>query len=120
MKKAILYARAGKARTKTNAEEIARQESELQKYCEKNELEIVKVIHEYADGKDFNRLHFTSLYLDLLNDRIKADYLLFTDIHVFCENVSEVVRVHHNLLRLGVTTKAINNINVVFVRIKDE
>lgn len=118
MKKAILYTRVGKLHTKKNAEELIRQENELRKYCEKNELEIVKIIHEYADGKDFNRLHFTSLYLDLLNDRVKADYLLFTDIHVFCENICEVVRVHHNLLKFGITTKATNNVNVLFVGIK--
>lgn len=117
MKKAILYTRAEKARTKKNAEELIRQENELRKYCKENELEIIKVIHDYANGKDFNRLEFTSLYLDLLNDKIKADYLLFTDIHVFCENIAEVVRVHHNLLRLGVTTKAVNNVNVHFVGI---
>lgn len=117
MKKAILYTRVGKVHMKKNADELSEQESELRKYCEKNELEIVQVIHEYADGKDFNRLHFTSLYLDLLNNRVKADYLLFTDINVFCENIAEVLRVHHNLLKFGITTKAINNINVVFIGI---
>lgn len=115
MKKAILYTRAPKEHTKVNAQELIRQENELREYCKKNELEVVKVIHEYADGKDFNRLHFTSLYLDLLKEAIKADYLLFTDIHIFCENIGEVVRVHHRLLKLGITTKAINNVNVLFV-----
>src|SRR5690242_10453581 len=99
MKKAILYTRAPKEHTKRNAEELVRQENELRKYCEKNELEIVKVIHEYADGKDFNRLHFTSLYLDLIKETIKADYFLFTDIDIFCENVAEVLRMHHRLLK---------------------
>ncbi len=120
MKKAILYARVGKLHNKKNAEELVRQENELRKYCEKEDLEIVQVIHEYADGKDFNRLHFTSFYLDLLNERIKADYLLFTEVSIFCENPAEVIRVSSNLLRNGITTKAINNPNIHFVKIKKD
>lgn len=117
MKKAILYTRVEKPKTKKSGDELTRQENELRKYCQKNELEIIKVIHDYASGKDFNRLEITSLYLDVLNKKIEFDYLLFTDIHVFCENVAEVIRMHHVLLKLGVTTKAINNVNVVFVGI---
>ena len=101
-------------------EKLEEQEKELREYCKKNEIEIIDAITEVASGKDFNRPEFTSLHLAMRKGEIKADLLLFTSIDVFSENLADVLRMHHALLRFGITTKAIRDIEVVFIRTKDE
>lgn len=101
-------------------EKLEEQEKELREYCKKNEIEIIETITEVASGKDFNRPEFTGLHLAMRKGEIKADLLLFTSIDVFSENLTDVLRMHHALLRFGITTKAIRDIEVVFIRTKDE
>jgi DNA invertase Pin-like site-specific DNA recombinase len=120
MKKAILYTRVENGNQKSGSEEIVTQELELRKYCEKNQIEVINVIHEYAPGKDFNRPEFTSLHLAIRKGELKPDLLLFTSIYVFSENVADVLKMHHSLLKFGVTTKALREIQVVFVGIKND
>lgn len=116
MKKAILYTRIDKGTIKPD-QQLALQEKELREYCEANDIEVIKVIREIASGKDFNRPEFTSLHLAVRTGELNPDLLLFTSIHIFSEKISEVIRMHHQLLKFGVTTKAIQNVNVVFVGI---
>lgn len=120
MKKAILYTRIDKTGVVNPTENLSSQEAELRKYCRDNNIEVLQVIKEVASGKDFNRLEFTKLHLSIRKGEVNADLLLFTHIDVFSENLADVLRMHHILLRLGITTKAIRNIEVVFIRTKDE
>lgn len=115
MKTAILYARVPKGEVANPAQSLAAQEAELREYCSKNEIEILKVIHEVASGKDFNRREFTSLHLSIRKGELKPDYLLFSRIGIFSENVGDVIKMHHALLKFGVTTKAIHNVNIHFI-----
>ncbi len=118
MKKAILYTRVEKGEVSKSNNSLAAQEKELREYCEKNQIEVMKVIAEVASGKDFNRPEFTSLHLAIRKGELRSDLLLLTSIYIFSENVADVLRMHHSLLKFGVTTKAIRDINVVFVGIK--
>ncbi len=120
MKKAILYLRVEKNDLANATEKLEEQEKELREYCKKNEIEVIQVITEVASGKDFNRPEFTSLHLAIRKGELKADLLLFTSMDVFSENLADVLRMHHALLRFGITTKAIRDIEVVFIRTKDE
>ena len=43
------------------SESLRVQESELRKYCEANQLEILQAIREVGNGKDFNRPEMGSL-----------------------------------------------------------
>ncbi len=115
MKKAILYTRVEKGEISNPKESLAAQEKELREYCEKNKIEVIKVIAEVAPGKDFNRPEFTSLHLAIRKGELKPDFLLFTSIYVFNENVADVLKMHHAFLKFGVTTKALREINVVFI-----
>ncbi len=120
MKKAILYLRVDKNGLANPTEKLEEQEKELREYCTNYEIEIIKVIAEVASGKDFNRPEFTSLHLAIRKREIQADLLLFTSIDVFSENLADVLRMHHALLRFGITTKAVRDIEVVFIRTKEE
>ena len=120
MKKAILYLRVDKNDLANSTEKLEEQEKELREYCKKNEIEVIKVIAEVVSGKDFNRPKFTSMHLAIRKREIKADLILFTSIDVFSENLADVLRMHHALLRFGITTKAISDIEVVFIRTKEE
>ncbi|PBQ32729.1 hypothetical protein CNR22_13410 [Sphingobacteriaceae bacterium] len=117
MKKAILYTRAEKGDLKKASAELSTQEMELRQYCEKNAIEVLEVIHEYAPGHNFNRPEFTRLHLAIRKGELKPDLFLFTSIYVFSENVGDVIRMHHAFLKFGVTTKGIHDVNVQFVGI---
>lgn len=101
-------------------EKLEEQEKELREYCKKNEIEVIKVVSEVASGKDYNRPGFTGLHLAIRKGEMRADLLLFTSIDVFSENLADVLRMHHALLKFGIATKAIRDIEVVFIRTKDE
>ncbi|MBA3681479.1 MAG: recombinase family protein [Bacteroidetes bacterium] len=115
MKKAILYTRVEKGEVSNPKDSLAAQEKELREYCVKNQIDVIKVIAEVASGKDFNRPEITSLHLAIRKGELRPDLLLFTSIYIFSENVADVLRMHHALLKFGVTTKAIHDINIVFV-----
>ncbi len=117
MKTAILYTRVPKDWNKAQADDsLAKQEEELRKYCEENKIQVLKVIREIASGNDFNRREFTNLHLAIRKGELRPDYLLFSRIGIFSENVGDVLRMHHALQKFGVTTKAIQNVNIYFIR----
>lgn len=119
MKTAILYTRVEKGEILDPKNSLARQEAELREYCRLNDIEIVKVIHEQASGKDFNRLEFTNLHLAIRREEIKADWLLFTHINIFCEDIVAVLKMHHALQKFRVITKAIHPIDLTITFIRD-
>ncbi len=117
MKKAILYTRVEKQGVSNPDEFLREQERELREYCKNSNIEVGSVIYDYASGDSFNRYGFTSLYLAIRRGELKADYLLFTTIDVFSTRVSEVIRMHHQLVKLGVTPKGIKPVHVTFIGI---
>lgn len=119
MKTAILYTRVDKGNMPNPNHTLVQQEAELREYCKSNEIEILKVIHEQASGNDFNRPEFTKLHLAIRKGEIKADWLLFTHINVFCEDLVAVLKMHHALQKYRVITKALEPIELVFTRIGD-
>lgn len=115
-KTSVLYTRAPKELIEAHATaSLEAQEKELREYCSKNDIEVLKVIREIASGNDFNRPEFTSLHLAIRKGELKPDYLLFSRIGIFSENVGDVIRMHHALVKFGVTTKAIHNVNIHFI-----
>jgi hypothetical protein len=99
-------------------EQLKKQENELIHYCIESKLEVVGIYTDVSVDTIFDRLKFTHLYSDLKHGRIKADLLLFTQTEIIDPNPFEVAIVHYNLLEVGITMKAIRDVNLHFLIIK--
>ena len=105
-KKALLYARVANL---DQDYQLKHQVSELQTYCQKNNIEVVGIYYEKASGFNFDRLEFQYLLYDIKMQNAKADLLLFTTWDRFSRNPTETKKMKEKLRELKVKPKAIKD-----------
>jgi DNA invertase Pin-like site-specific DNA recombinase len=89
------------------------QEKELREFCLKENLDIVKIIHDTGSGTNFEkRKEFKQLLQQLKSGELKADFLLFTDLTRFSRNYESLYNMGIILQYLGITPKCITTTDV--------
>lgn len=83
------------------------QEEALNKYCERNEIEIVYRFKEDYSAKNFNRPAFTQFLKFVKENRGKVDCLLFTSWDRFSRNLLDSLEMINRLDSLGIKPIAI-------------
>jgi site-specific DNA recombinase len=106
-KTAILYIRTASQKEKKIKTSFLRQENCLLNYCNRNKLEIVKIVKECDSGLTFNRIVFSKLITDLKLNDIKADYLLFSNWFRFSRNFKQTQDMVLELKKLGIIPIAV-------------
>jgi site-specific DNA recombinase len=118
MKTAVLYTRFGSSeQANKNRGANNLQEQQLKKYCEKENIKIVRIYNDVGSGASFDRPEFNRFIKELKKGTVAADLFLFTSIDRFSRNIQELYHMHHRLVALGITPKSIAPVNVVFVEI---
>ena len=113
-KTAILYTRVSSRQIDRPDKSLLAQETKLREYCKKENIEVIKVYHDLGSGMHFKRPEFLKFLKELKAGTLKADYFLFTSIDRFCRRLDCIHQMHHQLKKLGITTKAIENVNLVY------
>ena len=83
------------------------QSEALEKYCERNDIEIVYTFREDHSAKSFDRPAFKEFQEHVKRNKNKIDFLLFTTWDRFSRNVMDAYLVIDKLKGLGIETQAI-------------
>ena len=83
------------------------QSESLEKYCQRNDIEIGYTFREDHSAKNFNRPAFSEFMAYAKKNRGKIDLLLFTSWDRFSRNIQEAYRVIDALRELGISPQAI-------------
>ena len=105
-KKAVIMSRVSSDDQSRNYS-LGAQEEALIRYCDKNNISIVKKIREDHSAKDFNRPEFQNFLSDLKHKRIAIDLLLFITWDRFSRNAPESYQMINRLNTYGVSPCAI-------------
>ena len=113
-KTAVLYTRVASRHITNPDQSLLAQETKLREYCKKEKIEVIKVYEEIAGGMNFNRPEFKKFVKELKAGTVKADYFLFTSIDRFCKRLDTLHQMHFELIGMGITPKAIENVEVIY------
>jgi site-specific DNA recombinase len=105
-KKAILYVRVS-TDEQNNGYSPADQKARLEKYCENNKIDIVKIYHEDESAKDFNRPEWKKIITYLKKNRGVVDLMLFIKWDRFSRNAEEAYIAIKELRKYGIEPQAI-------------
>lgn len=117
MKTAILYLRAP-ANLKDQQSVLVPQATALGHYCQENNIDVIEIFYEIDDEKAIDQPELHKMVKQIFDRKLKPDYLLFTTLDIFSNNISNALHLHHILAKFGVTTKAILQPNIIFASIK--
>ena len=107
-KRAIIYVRVSTDEQKEKGYSLQAQEEKVREYCNRNDIEIVAVFSEdYTAWHGFDRPDYNKLNNLLLKNKIKVDYILFTQWSRFSRDYTESVIEIRRLKELGVQSNAI-------------
>lgn len=106
MKKAALMARVS-SDEQAKGYSLDVQEDALKRYCERNNITIVKIFREDHSAKSFERPEFQAFLNYLKSNTGKIDLLLFTSWDRFSRNTGESYEMITRLKKLGVQPQAI-------------
>ena len=107
-KRAIIYVRVSTDEQKEKGYSLQAQEEKARDFCKKNDIEIVAVFSEdYTAWHGFDRPDYNKLNNLLLKNKIKVDYILFTQWSRFSRDYTESVIEIRRLKELGVVANAI-------------
>jgi len=104
--KAILYTRVS-TDEQNNGYSPADQKERLEKYCEKNNIEIVKIFHDDESGKTFNRPEWKKILELIKAKKGLIDLLLFIKWDRFSRNVAEAYITINTLKKYEIEPQAI-------------
>lgn len=104
---AIVYLRGHK--TTIYAQAIA-----LEKYCEDNNITILKSYFEKVEDNTTESADRTLMMQAVFNGDVKPDLLLFTTLEVFAEIIDDALNLYHILAMYDVVTLAIHQPNINF------
>ena len=107
MKKAIIISRVSSDEQKRKGYSLAMQEESLTKYCNKENIEVIKVYREDHSAKNFDRPEWKKLMVFVKANRNNIDYVMFTTWDRFSRNLSEALLVIEKLRSLGVEPMAV-------------
>ncbi len=85
----------------------ALQKELLARFCEINQMTIIKPFSDDYTGKTFNRPGFNALLKFVKENKGKIDFMLFTNWSRFGRNIHEAYNAIDQLARYGVTAQAI-------------
>jgi DNA invertase Pin-like site-specific DNA recombinase len=117
MKKAILYTRIFNTQSSVQEESLASQEHRLRLFCQKEQIQVVKVYTELKDADDLERTEFNLLLDEFLCGKVRADLLLFTSADKLSTNLHHLRLLHFGPKELGLTPKGIDPVNVCHILI---
>ncbi|MCX6180546.1 MAG: recombinase family protein [Bacteroidetes bacterium] len=83
------------------------QKVRLEQYCEKNNIEVVKMFHDDESGKTFDRPEWKNIMELIKKERGMIDLLLFIKWDRFSRNVAEAYITINSLKKYGVEPQAI-------------
>jgi site-specific DNA recombinase len=106
MKRAALMARVS-SDEQAKGYSLGVQENDLLKYCERNQIEVVKIYREDHSAKNFERPEFKIFLEFLRKNKGQIDLLLFTSWDRFSRNITESYSMIGKLRKLGVQPQAI-------------
>jgi DNA invertase Pin-like site-specific DNA recombinase len=113
MKTAILYLRAP-ADLKDLQSVLVSQATALGSYCQENSIDVLHVYYDTTSNNATHRPERDKLIKEVFDRRLKPDFLLFTTLEVFGDDLLDVLNLNHILAKYGVTIKAIQQPNLVF------
>jgi site-specific DNA recombinase len=106
MKRAALMARVS-SDEQAKGYSLDVQSEALEKYCQRNDIEIVYTFREDHSAKNFNRPAFKEFMTFAKKNRGKVDFLLFTSWDRFSRNIQEAYKVIDSLRSLGIVPQAV-------------
>ena len=106
MKRAALMARVS-SDEQAKGYSLDVQSEALEKYCQRNDIEIVYTFREDHSAKNFDRPAFKEFMAHAKKNRGNIDLLLFTSWDRFSRNIQEAYRVIDSLRSLGIVPQAI-------------
>lgn len=107
MKKAILYIRVSTDEQADRGYSLRDQREKLTKYCELNNIEVLKVFEEDYSAKTFNRPEYKRLYKFCKENKKNLDLMIFTKWDRFSRNAGESYHQINQFQSLGITPLAI-------------
>jgi site-specific DNA recombinase len=102
MKQAIIYTRISTDGKAEKNYSLAHQEEMLRKYCEVNNLQVLKHYEEYNSARNFDRPEFNRLISYAKNNQQNIDYLIVATWDRFSRNIEEANRVIKQLSDWGI------------------
>ena len=106
MKRAALMARVS-SDEQAKGYSLDIQSEALEKYCQRNNIEIAYTFREDHSAKNFNRPAFKDFMIYAKKNRGKIDLLLFTSWDRFSRNIQEAYKVIDSLRQLEIVPQAI-------------
>jgi len=98
---AVLYTRDVRGTAPTAEHKL--QEKALTRFCKKNGIKIVKVVHDTGSHTDFeNRTEFSGLLNDLTEKKLKADLFLITHQDVVNKKRKPIYDLYVNFFEIGI------------------
>ncbi len=108
--RAILYTRVATIeQDKQDSNNTDYQTKRLKNYCEKTDIEVIKIYNEYASGANFENRPQWQECLEFIKDKNKEhiQIILFTRWDIFCETESEIQKMARILAAYKIETTAI-------------
>src|SRR5680860_808941 len=107
-KKAILYVRVSTDEQAAKGYSLRYQEEHLIKYCDNNNIEIVKLFTEDFSAKTFDRPEFQRLLEFAKKHKNNIDYLIFQKWDRFSRNAGQAYQTIRTFELLGIEVNAID------------
>ena len=107
MKKAILYIRVSTDEQANTGFSLRDQKDKLLKYCESNNIEVLKIFKEDYSAKTFKRPQYTLLWDFAEKHKKETDLFLFTKWDRFSRNAAESYEQMKNFEKLNIQLHAI-------------
>ena len=108
-KKAVLYRRVSTTDQKNFGNSLNAQKSALRRFCELNQITVLREFEEDHSAKNFNRPEFNRLLHFVTTNRKEVDLVLFTQWDRFARSLHEVLNMIQTLYKLGIEVNATSN-----------
>lgn len=107
MKKGIIYVRVSTDEQANTGYSLEYQQERLQKACEYERSEVLRVFKEDYSAKDFNRPEFQKLLEYVKSNKSEVDFILFTRWDRFSRNSEEAYRMIRVFKNLNVEVRSL-------------
>ncbi len=108
-KKAILYRRVSTNEQKKTGNSLNSQQNQLRKFCENNQMQIIKEFEEDHSAKDFNRPEWNRLMKFSKENQKNVDFLLVVNWDRFSRNTLDALNTIEIFKDYNIEVNSINN-----------
>lgn len=108
IKTAIIYTRVSTDEQAEYGFSLPHQKEAIEKYCEMNEIRIIKQYQEEFSGKDFNRPAFKELFEYAKDNKKDVDALIFSRWDRFSRNLEEALKYKRLFNNMGIEIMSID------------